>query len=495
MYAIAQAVLIGWLPLVLLLFLFIKPHRAVVVGLIGSWLFLPQLGYDIPLFPDYTKMTATCYAIIIGALLLDPKSRVLHFKPLWIDAPIVVWCVLPVFTSVSNNLGLYDGLATMLGEIITYGLPYLIGRLYFRTPEDAKDFALGIVIGGMIYVPLCLYEIRMSPQLHDMFYGFKSVSDWQQVKRWGGWRPTVFLQHGLAVSVWMAVAAAMAFWLWRTKAVKSVLGVPMGVVFPVLLVTLVLCKSTAAVALFGGVLTAMLCVHYFQTKALLMVMVFGVPIYLFARVTGLFDGVALTDNLMETFPAMEERIASLRYRMDHESAIIGHTWARPLVGWGGYARAFEVYLPEYHSRAVPDSMWIRSFGQHGLIGLISIYSAFLLGTMVLLLKMKPREWDHPRYAPVTGLAMVSMIYAMDCLFNNMINPVFIVAFGGVAGMAASLTRERKPGSAAAQHAAFPPRGGPGDRPHADPSRRQPGLTSSPIRPHTSPDDRPMGGTA
>ena len=59
MYQIAQAVLWGWIPLVLGLFLVMPHRRAVVVALIGSWLFLPQLAYSVPLMPDFTKVTAT----------------------------------------------------------------------------------------------------------------------------------------------------------------------------------------------------------------------------------------------------------------------------------------------------------------------------------------------------------------------------------------------------------------------------------------------------
>ncbi len=92
----AQAVLWGWLPVVLILFLVMPPRRAVVVALIASWLLLPQLRFQIDKVPDYTKMTATCYAIIIGAFLLDPKQRILAFKPMWLDLPVLLYCLHPV---------------------------------------------------------------------------------------------------------------------------------------------------------------------------------------------------------------------------------------------------------------------------------------------------------------------------------------------------------------------------------------------------------------
>lgn len=440
MYQIAQAVLWGWIPMVLVLFVVVPPRRAVVIALIGSWLFLPQLSLAVPLMPDFSKVTATSYAIILGALILDPKSRVLNFKPSWIDIPMAVYVLHPFFSSMTNGLGFYDGAAQIVDKLITHGLPYLIGRLYFRTPDDAKEFAMGMLIGGMLYVPLCLYEIRMSPHLHQMLYGFRPVNDWQQVKRWGGWRPMVFMRHGLMVGVWMTTTAAMAFWLWRTKAVKDVFGIPMWVIGPVIIVTAILCKTTGALALFSVVLTAMLAVRYLDSKALLYAILYGIPLFLLVRASGLLLGENFGETIAGLFPAMEERANSLQYRLDHENAIAGRAHEKILVGWGGWGDAFDVYINKYNSRAVPDSLWIRAFGEGGAIGLLSLYGYYLIPPIVLLSKLKAREWCSAQCAPITGMAMVIMIYAMDCLFNTMENPVFIVATGAVAGMAASLSR-------------------------------------------------------
>ena len=469
MYWIAQGVLWAWLPLVMLFFLWMSPRRAVISALIVSWLFLPQLGYSLPLIPDYTKTSATCYAIILGALLLDPKSRVLSFKPLWIDIPMAVWCAVPFITSVNNELGLYDGASTMLDRTVQYGMPYLIGRLYFRTPDDAKDFCLGILLGGLAYVPLCLYEVRMSPQLHNMLYGFSPFLDWNMAQRWGGWRPTVFMRHGLAVGVWMAASAALGFWLWRTKAIKDLFGLPMWVVGPSLILTAILAKSTGAIMLFFGVSAAMFAVRYLNTKALMYALLLGAPLFLLTRVTQIFDGEAFSQWLGTLHPAMDERASSLEYRMVHENYIVGHTAERPFFGWGGWGRAFEVYIERYNSRAVPDSMWIRSYGQNGIVGLVSLYAMYLIPPIVLLSKLKTKEWASKQLAPVTGLAMITMIYSLDCLFNTMLNPVFIVATGGVAGMAASLSRTpvRKPQAIAPRGPIAGPGAGEADKAVAD----------------------------
>ena len=48
-------------------------------------------------------------------------------------------------------------------QTINWLLPYLVGRLYLTDAEGLREFALGIIIGGVCLIPLCLFEIKMSP--------------------------------------------------------------------------------------------------------------------------------------------------------------------------------------------------------------------------------------------------------------------------------------------------------------------------------------------
>ncbi len=90
-----------------------------------------------------------------------------------------------------------------------------------------RTIALGVFLGGLSYVPLCLYEIRMSPQLHRILYGFHQ-HEFVQTLRWGGFRPMVFMNHGLALGLWMTLACLSGYWLWRTGTKKRLWGVPMS---------------------------------------------------------------------------------------------------------------------------------------------------------------------------------------------------------------------------------------------------------------------------
>ena len=83
---------------------------------------------------------------------------------------------------------------------MTWGAPYLLGRLYFSEPAALRDLALATVSAALAYVPFCLWEIRMSPQLHAIVYGLQPFGFGQAI-RFGGYRPSVFMTHGLMLGM------------------------------------------------------------------------------------------------------------------------------------------------------------------------------------------------------------------------------------------------------------------------------------------------------
>jgi type IV secretory pathway VirB3-like protein len=88
----------------------------------------------------------------------------------------------------------------------------------------------------------------MSPQLHTWLYGIHQ-HDWMQALRSGGYRPTVFMQHGLMVGLWMGAASIVGLALWSSGALRRLWGIPLSLVVPILIATTLLSKSFGAIAL------------------------------------------------------------------------------------------------------------------------------------------------------------------------------------------------------------------------------------------------------
>lgn len=420
-----NTIMFGWIPVVVVLFSVLPHRRAVIAAFLFAWLFMPVTSYPLAMIPDYTKMSATSTGVFLATLIFSP-NRILSFRPRWYDLPAAVFCICPLFSSLANGLGLYDGMSTALTSVFRWGLPYLIGRIYFNDLAGMRELAIGVFIGGLIYVPLCLFEIRMSPQLHTMVYGFHQHS-FAQTRRFSGWRPTVFMQHGLMVGMWMCMAALSGFWMWRAGGLKRFLGMPTVIPVAILAATAVLCKSNGATILFGLGLGIFAGIKWFRTSWLPGVLSGMVILYLVVRAAGIWDGAELISILEATLGP--NRSESLNFRMYNEDILSDHARKQPVFGWGTFARNRPKDV-----QVVIDSLWIAILGKNGFVGLISVTAMFLLPLNLLRWRIAPRYWNHPAVAPAVCFAVICLLYMIDNLANGMYNPIFILMIGGLAGL-------------------------------------------------------------
>ncbi|MBF0119513.1 MAG: O-antigen ligase domain-containing protein [Desulfobacterales bacterium] len=429
MSAFADIVMFAWIPIVLFIFTKFKPDEAAIIAFLGAWMFLPMAKYPIPGMPDYTKMSATCYGIFLSSMVFD-SQRLANLKIKASDSAIIIFCMAPLFSSLANGLGLYDGIASLLQQTAKWGFPYLIGRMYFGTLEGLRNYAIGIIAGGLVYTPFCLYESRMSPQLHHMFYGFTQAT-FNQSFRYGGWRPMVFMEHGLMVGMWMASAALAALWLYHTGALKQIRGYGMNRLVPILTLTMVMCRSTGAVSLYIIGAATLLLTEKLK-NGLIILLLFSLPVgYLATRSTELWSGQNLVDLIAHNLS--EDRAASIEFRFTNENMLSKKALQQPIFGWGGWGRA-RVYDAEGNDISVTDGLWIIIFGNYGLLGISAMSTVFLLPVIKLLRLYPASKWNTPEVAPAAVLSVLLILYMIDNLLNAMINPIFTVAAGGLTGL-------------------------------------------------------------
>ena len=440
MSLLVNIALFGWIPFVVFyLYKRFPPQQAVIYSFVIGWLFLPVASFTFPGIPDLTKTSAASYAVFTAVVFYD-WQRLQKLRPSWVDIPIVIFCICPLFSSLTNGLGLYDGCSETLGHVVTWGMPYLIGRIFLNDLTGLRYLSMGIFIGGLIYVPLCLYEIRMSPQLHTMLYGYFPHS-FAQTMRYGGWRPNVFMQHGLEVGMWMMAASLIGVWLWYSGTMKKFGSVPLNILIPILLVTFILVKSTGA---YGLLLIGLgiLWLGY-QMKTALPALVLSAFILIHTGFSAFGTPFYATQLLssMEQIGVPSERLESLEFRWDNEEVLSEKAQERIIFGWGGWGRS-RVYEENAQGElvdvSVTDSLWIIVYGRNGLFGLTGLMGTLLLPVVSLLaLKLPAKVWQHRQVAPVVALAIIILVYDLDLLLNAHINPVFILAMGGMSGYVAS----------------------------------------------------------
>jgi hypothetical protein len=443
--------LYGWPLLALVLFSLLRPRRAVLASMILGWLFLPVATIKFASgIPEYSKITAVCLGTLLGVVVFDLR-RLLAFRPHWADLPMAIWCLSPFASSVTNDLGPYDGMSAIFLQTVEWGLPYLFGRLYFSNLRSIGLLAFGVFLGGLIYIPFCLFEIRMSPQLHTWLYGFHQHF-FNQSYRFGGWRPTVFMHHGIMVGLWMAMASLSGIWLWMAGGLRTLFRIPLPWFLGPLLVTTVLCKALGGIVLLVIGLAVLLSMRWGAPRSAILTLALFVPLYCAIRIPRVWSGSELTDV---SALVSSERASSLKFRLMNEDMLLERASLRPVFGWARWGRA-RVRDDMGRDISITDGLWIIVFGNQGLVGLFAMMGVFLTPVAGLWRAIRPSAWKHPLVAPAAAMCVMGLLFFVDNIFNDMNHPVYMMAIGGLSCLTAKVVRKPRPAPVPTEKAAWAP---------------------------------------
>ncbi len=434
MMIFAKFMLIFWVPLTIYWFQKKDARVAVLLSYIGGICFLPKLSIDLPVI-TYNKEVAIALGILIGEAL--SKKRV-KYKKNNFDRILILYCFIsPIISSVINGFGAYEGFVNGLALFFSWGVSFVTGRKYFRKEEDLKLLIRYILAGVLIYVPLCQYELRMSPQLNLKIYGFFQHS-WIQHFRYGGYRPIVFMTHGLMVSFWLMAGAVVSFWMWRDKNIRKMFHLPLLIVFAVCFTTLVMSKSKGA--LFLGILGLFSWFIYKRktTEKFFVLLIIIVPVYFLLRIQSLVTVNDLSILMSRFFD--EERIESLLFRLNSEEVLLKSMGLGQVFwGWSRWARGINGVNPLTNRAVVVDSLWIISYASQGLLGLLSQFTLILAGPLTIIRNMKKNHFCLESIV----LCLIIILFAYDCLVNAMMNVIYTLCSGALVSYCEYLVNNKR----------------------------------------------------
>ena len=415
-------------PLIMTIF---RGVKGVMATIVFGWLFLPPVrGIDLPGLPMFTKEYAVAYALLLG-LLISNSSGLMKFKPKLIDLPILVYILAPFPTSITNGLGVYDGMSGAYSNVFLFGVPYLLGRIYIRNPNDVKTVAIWFVLAGLFAVPMALWESRMSPQLNNQIYGYRA-SAFLMTARLGGYRPMLFMRHGLEVGLWFATSGAVAMWLWITASKQiKIFNLPISLFAAIVLVTNILSRSLGAIILLAGTTATGIFVRTTGFRLALVALVLTPSIYLGARISNVWS----PDLILEVIESYDpERASSLQARVAQEVSFSQHALKKPLFGWGGYGRNRPVDAEDGSGRTV-DGLTTIIFGVYGFVGLISFLAMTALPSLLMIYRIKGRAITSALWAPAVGIMLGLSIFSIDMMLNSFYTPLHIIGIGVIASVA------------------------------------------------------------
>jgi hypothetical protein len=438
-------ILLGWIPAGAYLFRRYPVRIAILANFLGGWAILPGasyratadafpywiLGVCLPANYFLTKATVTGLAALAGILLfhfVDLK----RFRPGLCDLPMAVWCCVPLLSAAAHWNTFHEGLSGAAYQTISWGVPWLLGRIYFFDDGSLLLAAKACVIAGICYVPICLFEICAGPQLYAFLYGYQPYR-WVGAERYIGFRPIGFLEDGNQLGIWMAAATLLAVFLSLHRLTGRILGLPIGWVAAGLAVVTLLCQSAGSILLLLFLLPLALLKRSSVLRAFVAVLVLSILAFALFRMTNFVSlrALAQSNGLAHSLSAALNDIGrhSLAWRFARDEGHIVVALQKPLLGFGQWN-----WWQNGDSR--PWSMWLLVFGMYGLVGLIAF------GTILFLPVMRavwtPAGGNAPN-EPNLRLAMAALILmvAIDNLLNGAMILPYLLIMGGLAGVRSS----------------------------------------------------------
>lgn len=446
---------IAWLALALVLpFAFFAFHRwpplkAAMIVMFGSAMFLPaNIGVPVPVLPDLDKEIIPAVSCLIAGIVLKRHAFKMPFKG---PDVLVLFALFGALGTVVTNqdpivhgptflpaLTAYDWLNDMASIFLKWFPPFYLGRTLVKDGADLRKLLRFMVLCGLVYSIPILIEIRMSPQMNDWVYGYHQ-SDFGQTIRFGGYRPKVFMRHGLNVALFMTVILFAAIAMYRSKVPLGKFWTP-GRASLYLLVILIICKSTGAyfhVIAIGPVILFASPKIQRWVAITAVTFIIGYPMIRMADlipVQGITDWMAVNIN--------EERALSLWFRMFTEGQILENTRERIVFGWGGYARFFEYDDVTGDPLSILDGYWTNELGQHGLWGFFSIFGLVLSPT-ILAIRAIPKLIARQDKLLVGAASLMVAVYVFDWIPNASWGADLTFMAGGVAGGVIGMLAEQR----------------------------------------------------
>lgn len=457
---LAYTMLIAWPVVAIALFRTLPLTKALIWTIIGGHLLLPSATVmKIPMVPPFDKQSIPTMCAAILCLIYElngsrrksvastgrtgverAKGRTL------IVALLLMLAITPILTVLNNpdpivsgrsfvpGISLYDGASMISATVITI-LPFVLAWRYLNTREAHRQLLVAFAISGMVYALPALVEVRMSPQLHTWIYGF-FPHDFGQHIRADGFRPIVFLNHGLLLSIFfcLSVLASLALWREARRVRASTAAAGWGLAALALFVVLFLSKSLGALAIAVALGTV---VAFFSQRLMVIVSaLIAIMILFYPMLRG--AGYVPTDTILDVaFSISDDRGRSLKFRLDNEDALLAHANKKPISGWGSWGRNQLYDSQTGGMSSVTDGVWVILIGMYGWLGYTAHFG--LLALPILLYARRRRELGPSLITP--GLIILLAAVLIDLVPNDSLLPYVWLIAGAVTGLVLRQTVE------------------------------------------------------
>ncbi|WP_323781240.1 hypothetical protein [Thalassovita sp.] len=415
--------------------------RALLASLILAYLFLPPppAAFDFPLVPPMTKETLPSLSVLLICLIMyRGKFRLLPESKLATAAVIAFVCV-PVLTTLSNldpvfygrvglpGMGIKDAVSLVLQQFILI-TPMLLARAFLASDRNLKELLIALSVAGLVYSLPMLLEVRLSPQLNVWVYGYFQHS-FEQMVRYGGFRPIVFLYHGLWVAFFAMTALVSMTILFRSETGPKKAMLIIAMIY--MATVLVLCKSAGSIIYAMFLLPLLLVIPAALQLRIAVVLAVLALAYPTLKAAHLIPEAKILEQAAR-FDA--DRAGSLQFRLENENVLLDRALERPILGWGSWGRNHILDPVTGRIMTVTDGLWVITLGVYGWVG---FFAQFLLMTSPIFLLWTKYRNDRTAIIPpfVGGMCLLLGVNVLDLMPNATLTPITWLMAGALLGYA------------------------------------------------------------
>lgn len=446
--ALAFLVLALWPVVVIALHGRLSTDRALILSLLIGYMFLPEYPtqFDPPLLPAMNKHNIPALTAFVVTLWRHGAKTPLLPSSMLGRVLIAVFIFSPVLTVLTNGETVFYGQIGLppmgFKELISLPIqqflliiPFLLARQHLAHGGAQRELLQALMVGALVYSLLMLVEIRLSPQMNQWVYGFYQHS-FAQTLRGGGYRPVVFMYHGIWVAFFVMSAIVATLALRRQAAGGPRFQLQMVALY--LLVILVLAKSLGALVFVLILAPAVVFLpNRIQIRLALLIGLFALS-YPLMKGLGIFPSERLVDFANSASPA---RGQSLNFRFTNEDTLLDRALLKPLFGWGSWGRNHVLDPISGRLLTITDGRWVITIGVYGWVGFLAEF-----GILVLPLFLLWQESRHTHGVPVTPyigpIGLLLAINVLDLLPNATLTPLTWLVAGMLTGYAEELRRNR-----------------------------------------------------
>lgn len=446
--SLAYLVLALWPAVTFGLFRKLPVAPALLWSLVAAFLILPTVptGFDFPLLPPLHKHSLPALTALVMALMMHGLRKSILPDTFLGKVLMLTFILSPVATVMTNGepvrwgevlhlpgLRMTDAIALTITQFLIF-IPFVLARQYLVEASSQRLVLVVFMWAGLVYSLPALLEVRMSPQLNIWIYGYFQ-HEFAQTFRFGGWRPTVFLYHGiwLAFLGMMALISAAALFKFETSRKLYFAGATAW-----LGVMLVMYKSLGAM-IFGAFLLPVVLLFGVRTQlkiaALLALLAIGYPVL---KAADLFPSERLLAAASSIDP---DRANSLRFRFMNEDVLLERSGEKAMFGWGSWGRNLIYNDVTGTVETITDGRWIIVMGKYGWIGFLAEFGLLVLPIFLLWREARARKSED--ISPFIGpLTLLLAINAVELVPNATLTPLTWLLSGALMGYAETLRSQR-----------------------------------------------------